>query len=81
MVNGISEKVLIVNHKVRIVNFLGGTCEKTLRKLNDIIKEQSTDLIVHVATNDRNINENLLTNVKKIFNKVSKESPTISIAF
>ena len=81
MVNGISEKVLIVNHKVRIVNFLGGTSEKTLRKLNDIIKEQSTDLIVHVATNDRNINENLLTNVKKIFNKVSKESPSISIAF
>ena len=81
MVNGISEKVLIVNHKVRIVNFLGGTSEKTLRKLNDIIKEQSTDLIVYVATNDRNINENLLTNVKKIFNKVSKESPTISIAF
>ena len=81
MVNSISEKGLIVNHRVRIVNFLGGTREKTLRKLDDIIKEQSDDLIVHVATNDRNNNENLLTNVKKIFNKVSKESPSTSIAF
>ena len=81
MVNSISEKGLIVNHRVRIVNFLGGTSEKTLRKLDDIIKEQSDDLIVHVATNDRNNNENLLTNVKKIFNKVSKESPSTSIAF
>ena len=81
MVNSISEKGLIVNHRVRIVNFLGGTSEKTLRKLDDIIKEQSDDLIVNVATNDRNNNENLLTNVKKIFNKVSKESPSTSIAF
>ena len=81
MVNSISEKGLIVNHRVRIVNFLGGTSEKTLRKLDDIIKEQSDDLIVHVATNDRNNNENLLTNVKKIFNKVSKESPSTSISF
>ena len=81
MVNGISEKGLSVNHKVKIVNFPGGTSEKILEKLDDIIKEQPDDLIVHVGTNDLTNNVNLLTNVKKIFNKVSKESPSTSIAF
>ena len=81
MVNDISEKGLSVNHKVKIVNFPGGTSEKILEKLDDIIKEQPDDLIVHVGTNDLTNNINLLTNVKKIFNKVSKESPSTSIAF
>ena len=40
MVNGISEKGLSVNHKVKIVNFPGGTSEKILEKLDDIIKEE-----------------------------------------
>ena len=74
MVNGISEKV-------KIVNFPGGTSEKILEKMDDIIKEQPDDLIVHVGTNDLTNNVNLLTNVKKIFNKVSKESPSTSIVF
>ena len=81
MVNDISEKGLSVNLKVKIVNFPGGTSEKILEKLDDIIKEQPDDLIVHVRTNDLTNNINLLTNVKKIFNKVSKESPSTSIAF
>ena len=81
MVNGISEKGLSVNHKVKIVNFPGGTSEKILEKLDDIIKEQPDDLIVHVGTNDLTNNVKLLTNVKKIFDKVSKESPSTSIAF
>ena len=65
MVNGISEKGLSVNHKVKIVNFPGGTSEKILEKLDDIIKEQPDDLIVHVGTNDLTNNVNLLTNIKK----------------
>ena len=67
MVNGISEKGLNVNHKVKVVNFPGGTSET---KLDDIIKEQPDDLIVYVGTNDLTNNVNLLTK-KKIFNKVS----------
>ena len=81
MVNDISEKGLSVNLKVKLVNFLGGTSKKILEKLDDIIKKQPDDLIVHVGTNDLTNNINLLTNVKKIFNKVSKESPSTSIAF
>ena len=81
MVNGISEKGLTVNQKVKIVKFPGGTCEMILEKLDDIIKEQPGDLIVHVGTNDLTNNVNLLTNVKKIFNKVFKELPSTSIVF
>ena len=81
MVNDISEKGRSVNLKVKIVNFPGGASEKILEKLDDIIKEQPDDLIVHVGTIDLTNNINLLTNVKKIFNKVSKESPSTSISF
>ena len=59
MVNGISEKGLSVNHKIKIVNFPGSTNEKILEKLDDIIKEKPGDLIVHVGTNDITYNVNL----------------------
>ena len=80
MVNGIYEKSLSVNHKVKIVNFPGGTNENILDKLDVIIKEKPDDLIGHVGTNDITNDINHLTNVKKIFSKVSKELPSTSIA-
>ena len=69
MVNGISEKGLSANHKVKIVNFPCGTSEKILEKLDDIIKEQPDDIIFYVGTNDLTNNVNLLTNVKKSSDK------------
>ena len=63
------------------MNFLGGTSKNILEKFDDIIKEKPDNLILHVGTNDIINNVNLLTNVKKIFNEVSKESPSASIAF
>ena len=81
MVNGISEKGLSVNYKVKIVNFPGSTSEKILEKLDDIIKEKPEDLIFHAGTNDITNNVNLSTNVKKIFKNFSKESPLTSIKF
>ena len=81
MINGISEKSLSVNHKVKVVNFPGGTSETILEKLDVIIKEKPDDLIVQVGTNDIPNNVDLLTNVKKVFNKIFKELPSTSIAF
>ena len=81
MVNSISEKGLSLNCKVKLVNFPGGTSEKILEKLNGKIQEQSDDLIVQVETNNLTNNVNILTNVKKIFNKVCAKSPSTSIAF
>ena len=75
MVNGISEKGLSVNHKVKIVNFPSGTHEKILEKLDEIIKEKPDDLIVHVGTNDITNNVNFFDQRQKIYNKISKESP------
>ena len=81
MVNRISQKGLSVSHKVKIVNFLGGTSEKILEKLDVIIKKKPDNVIFHVGTSYIINNVNLLTDVKKIFNKVSKELPSTSIAF
>ena len=53
---------LSVNHKVKIVNFPGGTSKKIQEKLDDMIKEQPDDIIVHVGTKD-------LTNNVKLLNK------------
>ena len=78
LVPDISEKSFSVNHKVKLLNFTG---EKVLEKLEKIIKENPDNLIAHVGINDITNNINLLRNVKKIFSKVSKESPSTSIAF
>ena len=59
MVNCISEKGLSFNQKVKILNFPGGTSEKILEKLDDLIKEKPDD---HVAMNDNTNNLNLLAN-------------------
>ena len=65
MVNGISTKGHSVNHKVKIVNLPGSTNEKIPEKLDNIVKEQSRNLIVHPGTNDIVTNVNLSTKVKK----------------
>ena len=64
MVNGISEKGLSVNHKVKTVKFPGGTSEKILEKLDGTIKEKPDNLIVHAGINDITNNVNLSVNVK-----------------
>ena len=48
--------------------------------MDDIIKKKPDDLIAHVGTNDIINNVNLDQRLK-ILNKVSKESPSTSIAF
>ena len=58
---------LSVNYNVKIVNFPGSTSEKTLKKLDDIIKQKPEDLVFHAGTNDVTNNVNLSTNVKKFF--------------
>ena len=65
LIDGISEKGLSVNHKVKIVNFPGGTSEQILEELDDITKEKSDDVIAHGGPNDIINNVHLSTNVKK----------------
>ena len=81
MLKNISEKGLSKIHKVRVINFLGGTSEKITDQLDDLIKGKPDDLIIHVRSNDIANDVNLLNNVKKIFRKVSKDSPSTQLAF
>ena len=81
LLNNISEKRLNKTHKVRVINFPGGTSEKVKDQLDDLIKGKPGDLIVHVGTNDIANNGNLLSNVKKIFRKVPKDSPSTQLVF
>ena len=73
-------KVLVLTTKLKL-NFLGSTSEKILEKLDDIIKEKPEDLIFYAGTNDITNSVNLSTNIKKIFDNFSKESPLKSIEF
>ena len=81
MLNNISEKDLSKTHKVKVVIFPGGTSEKITYQLEDLVKGKPDDLIVHVRTDDIANYVNLLNNVKKIFRKGSKDSPSTQLAF
>ena len=59
MVKSISQKGLSVNRKVKIMNVPGGTNEKILQKLDDIMKKKPDNFIVHAGTNDITNNVNL----------------------
>ena len=76
-----SEKGLSKTHKVRVINFSGGTSAKITDQLDDLIKGKPDDLVVHVGANDIANNIILLNNVKKIFKEVSKDSPCTQLAF
>ena len=77
----ISEKGLSKTRKVRVINFPGGTSENITDQLNDLIKGKPDNLIAHLGTNDIANNVNLLKNMKKIFRKISKDSPSTQLAF
>ena len=47
----------------------------------DLTEEKPGKLLVHFKTNDIGGNVNLLNNVKNIFRKVSKDSPSLDLAF
>ena len=64
-----------------MISFPGGTSEKITDQLDDLIKGKPDDLIAHVETNDIANNVNLLNNVKKIFRKASKDSPSTQLPF
>ena len=76
-----SEKGLSKTHKVRVINFSGGTSAKITDQLDDLIKGKPDDLVVHVGANDITNNIILLNNVKKIFKEISKDSPSTQLAF
>ena len=48
MLNGFSEKDLNRAHNVKVNNFPGGTNDKIVEKLDDLIKDKPGDLVIHI---------------------------------
>ena len=52
MMNGIQEKGMYKNHRVKINNFSGGTSAMILKNIGQLVKSESDCLIVHERAND-----------------------------
>ena len=81
MLNGLHEKGLSMNHKVKVKNYPGGTSEKILDNIDEIVKNKPDCLIIHAGTNDLTYGINLLNQAKKIVKQVKKVSQNTKIVF
>ena len=81
LLNGLNEKGLSRNHRVKVNNFPGGTSETILENIDEIIKNKPDCLIIHAGTNDLTNGINLLNQAKKIIKEVKKVSHNTKIAF
>ena len=52
MLNGIHEKGMSKNYRVRVKNFPGGTSATILETIDQSVKSKPDCLIVHAGTND-----------------------------
>ena len=81
LLNGLHEKGLSRNHRVKVNNFPGGTSEIILENIDEIIKNKPDCLIIHAGTNDLTNGINLLNQAKKIIKEVKKVSHNTKVAF
>ena len=78
--NGIHEKRMSKNHRVKVKNFPGSTSSTILENIDQIVKSKPDCLIVHTWTNDLANGTNLLNQAKKI-GKSKKVSQNTKIVF
>ena len=83
MLNNISSRGLCKSKEkeVDVLNYPGATSADILNKIDDVLNEKPASLIVHVGTNDLTKDINLLSNAKKIVNKINKASPNTVLTF
>ena len=74
MLNGIREKGMSKNHRIKVNNFPGGTSATILEKIDQLVNSKPDCLIVHAGKNDLANGRNLLNHVKKIVKQVEKVS-------
>ena len=65
MLNGIHEKGMSKNYRVKVNNFPGGTSATILENIDQLAKSKPDCLIVHAGKNDLANGKNLLNQVKK----------------
>ena len=73
--------VIIGDSMLNNINAKGLSKSKKFDKIDDVLEGKPKSLIVHVGTNDLTNNVNLLSNVKKIVNKVKNTSPDTALSF
>ena len=81
LLNGISEKGLSRDHQVTVKNFPGGTTEKVLEEIENLVADKPDYIIIHAGTNDITKGINSLNSVKKIVKDVKKSSPNTKLVF
>ena len=69
---GIREKGLSRNHQVIVKIFSGGTSEKVLEEIVNLVADKPDCIIIHAGTNDITNGINSLNSVKKIVKKFPK---------
>ena len=74
MLNGIHEKGMSKNHRIKVNNFPGGTSATNLENIDQLVNSKPDCLIVHAWKNDLANGTNLLNQVKKIVKQVEKVS-------
>ena len=74
MLNGIHEKGMSKNHRIKVNDFPGGTSATLLEKIDQLVNSKPDCLIVHAGKNDLANGTNLLSHVKKIVNQIEKLS-------
>ena len=79
MLNNINGKGLSKSTNVDDLNIPGATSGDIADKIDDVLEGKPESLIVHIGTNDLTNNVNLLSNAKKIVNKVENTSDTALI--
>ena len=79
MLNGIHEKRMSKNYRVKINSFPVGTSATILENIDQLVKSKSEFLIVHAGTNDLANGTNILNQVKK--KQVKKISQNTKIVF
>ena len=75
MLNNINARGLSKSKKVDVLNYPGATSSDMVNEIDEVLKGKPESLLIYIGTNDLTNNINLLTNVKKIVNKVNKTSP------
>ena len=70
ILNNIKSGGLCKSKKVDVLNVSGATSEDILTKIDDVLDEKPASPIVRVGTNDLTNEINLLSNAKKIINKI-----------
>ena len=81
MLTAISGKSLSEKHNISVAGFSGGTSEKIIENLDDLLKNQPGNILIHVGTNDITKRVNLLNNTIKIVKQVSDFPPRRTVAF